>query len=306
MQLHFHSCFPGLCLLAALAGCGAATPASVEPGPSPADEAELEALRERASEQQQRMRELEGRLALAQAEARDVREELASRERAAPRETVRIGEERQPVDPHLPPWEEASSDDADDAPRPVLRLYGQRRTEERTEPAPPLVLPPAPAGMPDRLPVAPLPGERRAAEPEDLGRVELPRAAPTEPAADPAEALYREALARVRDREFERAGRALNALLEEHSGHGRAVDARYWRGVVRYAGRRYEQALADFRWVVEHHSGSERAPDALFKMALCHQRMGDVHRARALFRSVRSRYPDSVAARMASQQEDAS
>ena len=107
-------------------GCGAATrdTAVTEPRPSPEDEAELEALRERVTEQSQRVRELEGRLALAQAEARDVRDELAMRERAAPRETVRIGDEPQPVDPHLPPWEDTEETEQDAGPRPVLRLYG--------------------------------------------------------------------------------------------------------------------------------------------------------------------------------------
>jgi tol-pal system protein YbgF len=150
--------------------------------------------------------------------------------------------------------------------------------------------------------VAPLPGQTAVPPP---ALVALPEAPVPAAAPDPAERTYREALVLVRDRAFARAESALSSLIERHATHARAVDALYWRGVVRYASRSYPRALADFTAVVSRHPRSERAPEALLKMAICHERMGDSRRARSLYERVRSEYPNSVAARVASQ-EDAS
>ena len=284
-----------LCLLVGACG-GSQTSGTVPRSALDAQDRELAALRARAETQDERIRELEGMLALSRADARDLRDATADAAVATAVPAVRIGAPEGEPEP-FPEWDEP--DPGDDGPRPILRLYGTPRPELPTMP---LVIPEAPPGVPDRLMVAPLPGEASVA-PAALAAA--PPAPAPAAAPDPAERTYREALALVRDRAFARAESALTSLLERHAAHGRAVDARYWRGVVRYALRSYPGAVADFAAVVSRHPRSERAPEALLKMAICHERMGDAGRARSLYQRVRSEYPNSVAARVASQ-EDAS
>ena len=278
-------------------GCGAGSPSAgtVPRSALDAQDRELVALRARAETQEERLRELEGMLALSRAEVRDLRA-AAEREPAPPIAAVRIGAAEVAEPEPLPEWDEPAP--SDDGPRPILRLYGA----PIREPDPiPLVIPEAPPGVPDRLSIAPLPGES-AVPPPILGTPVRPSATPTV-AADPVESAYREALTLVRDRAFARAESALTSVIERHRGHARAVDALYWRGVVRYASRSYSGAIADFEAVVSRHPRSERAPEALLKMAICHERMGDARRARSLYERVRSEYPNSVAARVASQED---
>lgn len=261
---------------------------------------ELEALRERTEAQEERIRELEGRLALAQAEMRDLRDARARDSGGEPQETIRIGADTPTPEPNDPPWdEEAWEEPQATGPRPVLRLYG--RAISVPDSAGALSLPTAPPGVPDRLAVVPLPADEEIALREQGGSPDTQ----TAPAPDPVDARYRAALVLVRDRRFAEAAEALSGFVERHASHPRWSDALYWLGVVQYAQRRYERALSVFRRVSEGHRDSERAADAMLKMAMCHLRMGDADRARALFHRVRREFPNSVAARMASQ-EDAS
>jgi tol-pal system protein YbgF len=141
-----------------------------------------------------------------------------------------------------------------------------------------------------------------------------PAPPPTQPAvvaarppsrSDAAVERYRAALSHVQAQRLPEALVALTAFLDQFPAHPYADNALYWRGEVEYAMRRYEGALRDFQRLVEEHPRGNKVPDALLKMGLCHLRMGDSARARAYFRRVRNEYPESVAARLASQ-EDAS
>ena len=84
-----------------------------------------------------------------------------------------------------------------------------------------------------------------------------------------------------------------------------ADNALYWRGEVLYAQRQYGRALRQFEGVLASAPDGDRVPDALYKIGLCHRRMGEPQRAREAFERLRTRFPDSKAARLASQ-EDAS
>jgi tol-pal system protein YbgF len=131
------------------------------------------------------------------------------------------------------------------------------------------------------------------------------RAAPNPSPSDAAVERYRLALAHVQGRRMPEALAALTGFLDQFPSHPYTDNALYWRGEVEYAMRRYGEALRDFRRLVREHPRGNKVPDALLKMGLCHLRMGDTERARAYFRRVRNEFPESVAARLASQ-EDAS
>ncbi len=167
-----------LALLLALAGvplasaCGAASsPRSTAPSAnaqlrtqSVSRDGRDKALRDHA-------RELEGRLALADAEVQDLRAQLRDADAETRRRTVRIGQGRGGAEEALrtPQADEESFTDvevtvptAGNDRRPVLQLVGQPNAlAVRGAPLPPLeplVLPPAPAGVETRLPVMPMAG----------------------------------------------------------------------------------------------------------------------------------------------------
>lgn len=294
------------CGLGLLAGCGASG-AAARPGADDAAEstrkAELEELRQRHAEQAARLREVEGRRALAQAEVEELRAARAAQEDRS-RETVRIGRDRDggADRPDAPVVDEPPPSKGDPN-RPVLRLYGKRSDAKGRSGSPLEPVPEVPEGLPDRLPVAELPEEQEpSAGPEDDAA--WPALPGDEPPAkrDPAVEAYRRALALVRDQKFSEAERQLGAFLERYASHPYADHARYWRAETLYALRDYPRALDAFGLVVERREPAARVPDALLKMALCHKRMGRPARARALFERVREAFPDTVAARLAAQE----
>lgn len=272
---------------------------------------QVERLRARNRALTTRERRLEAELALARADARELRGELEMR-----RQTHHIGgdsgseegwvevdglaataqaDARSVSDPGATDdvdSEVADRAPEDEGPRPVLRLYG---TPE--EPAPITTVTTAPTARVGRAatlaPVPPMP---------DVGRLAAtPRAAPS----DAALAEYRQALQLVRDRQFERALPALERFVAAHPEHPYADNALYWRGEVFFLRRQYPQALAEYTRLLSGYPRGNKAADALLRSGLCHLRMGDASRARASFRRLRESFPNSVAARRASR-EDAS
>jgi tol-pal system protein YbgF len=307
-------------VLLALAGCAGSSPpprdARSEASALPARMAALEAQNEAL---EQEVRELEGRLALSQAEARDLRED-ASRIGSTHREVVRIGAAAAPPSTPVQPgttgeggdeWDEPEDEDdeADSGPRPLLQLYGTR-SPIADEASAPLILPEPPPGVPSRLPIAALPGGEPPEPPVDFAPMYAPapagvataRTTPSPPS--PVIERYQAALRLVRDRRYEDALTALDQFVTAHPRHPYTVNAVYWQGEVHYALRDYRHALAKFQEVVTRHPDTSKVPDSLLKMALCHRHIGNERRARALLLRVQREFPESVAARL-SVQEDA-
>lgn len=311
-----------LILLAVLAsGCGASAPqgdtsalrAAEQSKAAQARAADDAAAEAKAAE----VRELESKLALAQAKARDLEREL-SRSGEFRRDTVRIGSLGSSVESEegwSAPVVPTKSVRKDDGPRPLLRLYGSGSNVSIStgggadRETPPLIVPPAPEGVPTRLDVVPLPGAS-AASLTSMQPSAVPMATATIPGVaiprlggeDLATERYRSALAYIRDRKFGPALKSLHEFLVKYPTHAYADNALYWKGEVQYAQRQYGEALATFEDLVGRFPKGNKAADAVLKMALCHQHMGDALKARLYFKRVKELYPDSVAARVASQE----
>lgn len=285
--------------IALAAGCGASASSargSNAAACSEATQARVDELERARRDQDARIRELTARLALAHAEVNELKARRSG-------ESVRIGtaaraerpaaEPPEPV-PDVVPLEEPES------PRVVLRLHGSREEASRVVPSTLPPVPPVPAGLPSRLPLAPVPGpETIATVPSDLSATP-PSTSP--PGSDPVE-MYRAALAQVRDRQFGPARSSFQAFLKAHPRHAYAQNALYWLGEVEYAERRYREALQLFERLLEQHPRGAKASDALLKAALCHKRMGDGARAKALLVRLRQEFPDSVAAQIAARED---
>jgi tol-pal system protein YbgF len=304
----------------AMGGCAGAPSPSGETTPveeARDSEAEREA-REREAAHRARLRELEAQLALARSEADELRARSGAQVQT---ETVRIGGEdasdaaslfddtdtgewEVPAE-HLPPAED--DDPGPSAQRPVLRLYGERPTEE-----PPPLDDPSFASVAN-LPVADLPeGDpslrltTTPATPGDAGAPPWIASAPPpaaeppgRPTMDPGREAYERALGLFRERKVVEAARELQRMLSSHPGHALASRARYWLAESLYIQRRYDDARQTFESYVQNAPGSAKVPDALLKIGLCHQRSGNDAAASRVFARLRSEHPESVAARTA-------
>jgi tol-pal system protein YbgF len=331
----------------ALVGCGASTaPAPSAAGPDVAEGsggevavARLEQLETEATRRERRIRELESRLALADAQVRDLRSEAEERETESyERPVVRIGDTERPAprvrEVEEPVEEEAPAEDA--GPRPVLRLYGPPELPQVAY-APPVMdpsvahampaavmpqyvpAPPTVAGL-GPLPVVAPPGMRSMVPPiPDRPVTVLP--APPAPmlgaapglggagasghrtADDPSVREYQAALAHVAARRFDEALAGLTGFLHAHPQHPYADNAMYWRGEVLYMRRDYAAAERELAEMVRRFPHGNKVPDALLRLGFCRQRQGDLDGARTYFRRVRAEHPGTVAARLASRED---
>ena len=318
-----------LVTLLALGGC-AAPAASVAGRTTLASRAEVgaevgqQARGEREEQARDRLRQLEAQLGLARAEAESLREEVEALRATEATRTTRIRQCAQPEEVALVVADEP---EPRAAARPVLRLYGAAEDAlrpaaslagVRTIPGPPapamLAAPPAgsvrllvgpgaeldpEAGVPaiPSTPVAVASSEAPVGAVARAPVVEGPRI------DDAAAAQYREALRHLSDRRLGEALTALARFVSEHPEHPYADNALYWRGEIEYTQRDYPRALRSFGDLLRRYPRGNKVPDALLRIGLCYRQMGDLARARRVLDRLRMQYPDSVAARMASQED---
>lgn len=255
------------------------------------DEAARAALRDRVRHQKERIRELEARVALAEAESRDLREEFRLID-----EQPAIGAPVQAADaagyanaPQRDMPSETMADEVDEGPRPVLTLYGESPSSSATPSAP---LEPVPV-VAERLPLSPLP---------DISVTTAPPSAPAQQTAQQSESdavvAYRRALTLVKERRFDAAKTALKGFLRLYAEHPYADNATYWLGEVLYAMRDYTGARATFEGLLSRYPNGGKVPDALVKLGYCHLREGQPDQAQRYFTRVVRSYPGTLAARL--------
>jgi len=251
--------------------------------------AEVATLKKAVAERDRTLNELENRLALLEAEQRQLRYALADTEPRplGIRETVRIGAKGSHAETERPPSDFVAAPEPMPAreraeSRPILRLVGERR-HSSAEPLMPIPV------VSERLPVAPLP---------EAGSLAVGGETPLD-----ASSHYRAAIDLVRQREFDAALASLTEFLVRYPSDGRAPKVMFWRGEVLFAQRDYARALTAFESSLAKQPIGDRAPDALLKVGLCHKRLGAPERARAVIERLKAQFPQSDAARLAAQED---
>ncbi len=122
-------------------------------------------------------------------------------------------------------------------------------------------------------------------------------AAPGAAATD--QQAYDAALAALRAGRYADAERALSEFGQRYPASPLADNAQYWRGEALYVQRAFDAALAVFQAVATREPESRKAPDALLKLALCQHELGREPLARQTLARLKTRFPDSDAAREA-------
>ncbi len=270
--------------LLALSACGARQgTASTATSSRTSLQADVAALKQALVERDRTLNQLENRLALLEAEQRQLRYAVAEAEPAPGiHETVRIGAtKKEQGAAQLPPAFEPEPEKKRAEYRPVLRLVGERHRDS-SEPMMPVPV------VRERLPLAPLP--------EAMPFV--PESAPVDPSTH-----YKQAIELVRQREFGAALSSLTDFLARYPADGRAPKVMFWRGEVLFAQREYARALEAFESSLTREPKGDRAADALLKVGLCHKRLGAADRAKVALERLKTQFPQSDAARLAAQED---
>lgn len=188
----------------------------------------------------------------------------------------------------------------------LRRMQEQQRTlyldmERRLQQGGAAAVPPGAAVVPGAAPVTPVaPGVPGA--PANMTIDGAPAATPQAGVATPEEqAAYEQALNILREGRYADAAQAYRQFLTTWPNGRYADNAQYWLAETQYVTRQFPQALEEFGKVVNGYPNSAKLPDALLKMGYIHYEQGDWKAARENLQAVAQRFPDSTAARLASE-----
>ncbi|MGA0055403.1 MAG: tol-pal system protein YbgF [Steroidobacteraceae bacterium] len=152
----------------------------------------------------------------------------------------------------------------------------------------------------ERRPVTPIAQPIEAGAGASVSSEAVNSSAPNSSAPNPsAEALYSSAFDALKAARYPEAIDGMKAFLVAHPQHPLADNAQYWLGQTYYLSRDYQRAVEAFSAVGSRSPDRSKAPDALLKKGLSEIELKRVDDARRSFGELLQRYPESDAARVA-------
>jgi len=115
---------------------------------------------------------------------------------------------------------------------------------------------------------------------------------------------YQAAFDLIQSRKYEDASKAFTAFLTNFPTSPLADNAQYWLAETFYVRAQYQAALSEFQRVMQNYPQSGKMPDAMLKVGYCQIELGDKTAGRATLQDVMRQFPDTTAARFASQRLD--
>jgi tol-pal system protein YbgF len=112
---------------------------------------------------------------------------------------------------------------------------------------------------------------------------------------------YQAAFDLIQARKYEDASRAFREFLTAFPQSPLADNAQYWLAETYYVRRQFKDALPEFMKVTTQYAQSAKMPDAMLKIGYCQVELGDKTAARTSLQQVMRQFPDTTAARLASQ-----
>jgi tol-pal system protein YbgF len=128
-------------------------------------------------------------------------------------------------------------------------------------------------------------------------------AAPARPAGTDQQS-YQAAFELIQARRYEDAALAFTDFLTAFPTSPLADNAQYWLAETHYVQREFATALPEFQKVIDQFPQSAKLPDALLKVGYCQVELGNRDAARTTLQEVMRQFPDTTAARLASQRLD--
>jgi len=112
---------------------------------------------------------------------------------------------------------------------------------------------------------------------------------------------YNTAFELIQARRYEDAANAFMSFLTTYPMSGLRDNAQYWLAETYYVRRQFAEALPEFQKVLDEYPQSAKLPDALLKVGYCNHELQRFDAARQALQQVQRMYPDTTAARLASQ-----
>ena len=104
--------------------------------------------------------------------------------------------------------------------------------------------------------------------------------------------LYTESLGSLQNNEYEPAINGFQRLVEEDHTHDLADNAQYWLAECYYSQKDYKRAIIEFEKVFTF-VNTNKNDDAQYKIALSHQSIGNIEKARSEFQRLIEYFPGS-------------
>ncbi|GAA0739904.1 tol-pal system protein YbgF [Ideonella azotifigens] len=118
--------------------------------------------------------------------------------------------------------------------------------------------------------------------------------------ADPEEKkLYDDAMASLRNGDFDKAAVGLQSLMKRYPSSGYTDSARYWLGNAQYGLRQYKDAIVTFKAFLAGAPEHVRAPEGWLAVANCQAEMKDNKSAKRTLEDLIKQFPKSEAAQAA-------
>ena len=113
---------------------------------------------------------------------------------------------------------------------------------------------------------------------------------------------YQTAFDLLQARKYDEAAKAFTQFMSGYASSPLADNAQYWLAQSHYVQRQFNVALPEFQKVIDKYPQSSKLPDALLKVGYCQSELGNKSAARTALQQVMRQFPDTTAARLASQQ----
>ena len=110
---------------------------------------------------------------------------------------------------------------------------------------------------------------------------------------------YQGAFELLKTGDYEEAATAFQKFITTYPTGSYADNAQYWLGETHYITRRFDLALQEFQRLVSTYHGSQKLTGALLKIGYTHNELGNKAEAERVLTDLRSRYPESAAAKLA-------
>jgi tol-pal system protein YbgF len=121
------------------------------------------------------------------------------------------------------------------------------------------------------------------------------------PAAIDEQTLYSRALEELRLRNYAAAVETLRNVAATFPNGALADNTQYWLGEAYYVTQDYDQAGAAFQGLISNFPSSRKVPDAMLKLGYTQAEQNKLAAARATLQQVVAKYPDSDAAKLATE-----
>ncbi len=104
--------------------------------------------------------------------------------------------------------------------------------------------------------------------------------------------IYTESLGSLQNNEYQKAISGFKSLVEEDHTHDLADNAQYWLAECYYSQKDYKRAIIEFEKVFTF-VNTNKNDDAQYKIALAHQSIGNIEKARGEFQRLIEYFPGS-------------